>query len=131
MTLSSIAERLASALFLRGVKNAPDFHDLPYDPVHRDIWQWQEQEFPRSFDPARTANMRRVLQTADFLVQLPHRRLTILRVMLSKVLADTLQVGCGGRRPANAHLGAQHLLEPGVHFFLFYKFVPVGVGFAF
>jgi len=47
--------------------------------------------------------------------------------MLLEVLANVLQVRSGGRRPTNAHLGAQHPLETGVHFFFFDEFAAVGL----
>ncbi len=55
-----------------------------------------------------------------------------MRVILLEVVADALQIrGCGGR-PADTHgLGAQHLLETGVHFFFFDELTPVGLGYTF
>ena len=50
--------------------------------------------------------------------------------MFLEIIADALQIRCRGRRPAYAHLGAQHLFKPGVHFFFFDEFATVGVGFT-
>lgn len=98
-------------------------------------------------------------QGPDPLVELAQCRVAILRVVFLKIVADALQVRCGGRRPADTHhltsnrrhngadrcrllerivggsalcrLGAQHFFKPGVHFFFLDEFVPVGIGFAF
>jgi len=50
-----------------------------------------------------------------------------MRVVLFQVIADMLQVRCGGGRPADVHLGAQHLFEAGVHVFFFDELAPVGL----
>jgi hypothetical protein len=52
-------------------------------------------------------------------------------VVLFEVIAYLLLVRCGGGRPADGHLGAQHLFEAGVHFFFFDKLTPVGLCNAF
>lgn len=46
-------------------------------------------------------------------------------------MADTLHVRGGGRRPVDAHLGAEHFFEAGVHLFLFDELAAIGVGFGF
>ena len=67
-----------------------------------------------------------------------HGRLPVMRMVVFEVVAQVLQVGCGSGRPLNAHflwaqhfrtaLGPQHLLQAGVHLFLFDELTPVGLG---
>jgi hypothetical protein len=51
--------------------------------------------------------------------------------MISEIIADLLQIrGCSGG-PADAHSGAQHLFEAGVHFLIFNELAPIRLGDAF
>jgi hypothetical protein len=60
-----------------------------FDAVNRDVGQRQEQNFPGSF-AAGTATVRRVSQGTDRLVNLPHRGLPVVRIVVFEVLADVL-----------------------------------------
>ena len=71
--------------------------------------------------------MGRFLQRTDSIEQLAHSRMPVVGMALLKVVIDTLKVGCRGGRPADTHLGAEHLLQAGVHFFFLDELAPVGL----
>ena len=48
-------------------------------------------------------------------------------MMFFEVIAYASQVGSGSWRPADTHLGAQHLFESSVHFFFFNKLATIGL----
>jgi hypothetical protein len=51
--------------------------------------------------------------------------------MFFQVVADMLHVRGGGRRPADTHLGAEHLFTAGVHLSFLDELAPVSASFAF
>ncbi len=75
--------------------------------------------------------MRRILQRPDLVIDPPHRRLAIVRLMLLQLVADALHVCSGRRRPTDNPLIPKHLLESRVHLGLFDKLAPIRIGLAF
>jgi hypothetical protein len=52
--------------------------------------------------------------------------MTVVGIAVFEVIADVLKI-CGGGRPTDAHLRAEHLLQACVHFFFFNELTPVGL----
>jgi hypothetical protein len=67
------------------VINAPNLYGLFRNPVHDNVGQGHEQKFPRSFYAPRSANIRRILQGANFLIQLAQGRLAVLWMVLLEI----------------------------------------------
>ena len=62
------------------------------------------------------------------IVQLLHRGLSVVGMVLLEVIVDVVRVRCGGSRSAEAHhLGTQHLLETPVHVFFFNQLATLGL----
>lgn len=70
----------------------------------------------------------RVSQGADRFKQLAHGRLAVMGMAASQIIADLRKIRRRGGSPADTHLGAEHLLQAGVHLFLLNKLTAIGLG---
>jgi hypothetical protein len=81
--------------------------------------------------PSSTSKMRPFLQRLDGVIYFADGCLPVVRMVVSEVIVDVMNILCGGWCPADALFsGAQHLLQAGVHLVLLNKLAPVGLRYA-
>ena len=89
---------------LCAVIDAQDFKGLSPDAVNRDVGQGREHNLAGAVLAAGSASVRRLFQRAYGVVNLPQGGLPVMRVVLLEVIANALQIRCGGGRPADTHV---------------------------
>ena len=85
-----------SSAILCGVINPDHFDDLRSDAVNRDIGHGRKQNLAGTFLTSRTASPRPFLQLPDSAVKLPQSWVAVARMVFFEVIANALQVRCGG-----------------------------------
>lgn len=83
---------------LCSVINPHDFDGLLSEAVNGYIRRRRKQNLAGAILQSRPSPPWSLFQTADSVVQLSHGRVAVARMMLCKVIANALQVRCGGRR---------------------------------
>ena len=98
----NIAKALSPVLC--GVINPHDFDGLLSNAIHSHVGSGRKQNLAGAFFAPGAATPWPFFQNADSPVQFPHGRVAVARMVFFEVIADALQIRCGGGRPAYAHL---------------------------
>jgi len=94
---------LRSAPILSAVINPHDFDTLLLYAIDGDVGQGREQKLPSSFLASGTTEMWPLCQRLDRGIHFAYRCQPVMRMVVSEMIADVLQVRGGSWGPADTH----------------------------
>jgi hypothetical protein len=102
-----------------------DLYRMGECPVHDDERKRWERQFPYTFHAALSATMRKGLERASTLINLPGGAVRCCGIILAYMCNDGGEILSGLRGPANLHLRTKHPFDPLSDLFVREGFAPV------